>query len=931
MPCPPRHPIVTWEAHGHEVGGIGVGVSLWLTLHHSSLDFSVISLLYYLEPGLTYPAAAADNPAPPSSPPPSAVSMISEVRTRSVTEHFETSEIMLCKSADTETQPLSRLLLPPTTFVRSHPKSAASSPSERTPLIRPRRATITLMDTTSNTTHAESDAASPTTLLNDDSATETPQNEDNNDISQLMDATSNTTHAESDAASPTTLLNDDSATETPQNEDNNDISQLMDATSNTTHAQFDTASPTNLLNHDSATKPPQNEDNNDGNQRSSRSPPLKRRRIMSLLDLAAEDSGDEEEDEEEDHDRTLSDDEFIDDDDELLQGTSPSPFIKDEFTLLKDAEDLAALFEGLADEYKKDVETEKKKNPTTEEAEAMLAEFKERVANNKWGDVRDRAEQNVQWDVHKAKWVEGPRVKYREMCRLLNQTRVDPGDWIRLNPEGSEKRIVAFVVTPKRFIIPALKPGSDSCEKYAVYWPLYRCNHPVVHPSLQELEPFRKSRLRYLQRPSLSNSSYGLCAQEHVFIVEGDNKGQQGLIKQMWYSYRDTPDDPVRTHWARVRWGLHGLGAILASSLRRHMLDPGPPVKLFDRVKVRYGVSNHLDRVGRIVEVEGIKATVETSAKGRFQVDVEDLVRRFEMGDWVEVVWGAEVGRKGLVVSVDKQQGSLSLVEDIMSLGPGHHDVNLPMVNYFEVFMRNICFLSLADDEPLVESVNAFATAPVAAVSHTQSIPAPGDDIADVEQPSDTRDRQAMHIGKRFEGLEVVIGGTHRYSGRAGTIVGDHDSVARAQRLKAKQESASTEEEYMRAPWMDRDGILITVVEDDGSRIENLTVEDLFHRWNGTPLAKAFFVGKGADWSKPTLHVEQPLSRQLWAAPPPEAEGEYDGKWLCCPKFAGKRLDVQVKGTPALQGHRTWRLSNRILECENEYGYLLLTDAVKRL
>ena len=76
--------------------------------------------------------------------------------------------------------------------------------------------------------------------------------------------------------------------------------------------------------------------------------------------------------------------------------------------------------------------------------------------------------------------------------------------------------------------------------------------------------------------------------------------------------------------------------------------------------------------------------------------------------------------------------------------------------------------------------------------------------------------------GRRFEGIEVQVkGGPSK--GLRGTVVGDHDSSARVERLER-------ERKYMRAAAGDFEGVLLTIGEERSNRkVENIPIEHVVH------------------------------------------------------------------------------------------------------
>ncbi|KAJ7885952.1 hypothetical protein B0H14DRAFT_3733528 [Mycena olivaceomarginata] len=155
--------------------------------------------------------------------------------------------------------------------------------------------------------------------------------------------------------------------------------------------------------------------------------------------------------------------------------------------------------------------------------------------------------------------------------------------------------------------------------------------------------------------------------------------------------------------------------------------------------------------------------------------------------------------------------------------------------------------------------------------------------------------REGKPVGRRYEGVEVLVVFDSPFKGMRGIVVGDFDSPGRAARIqKCKQVK-------------DDDGIMVTVQKERSNARFTLDIKKLVHVHTRMPLSKTKAV---PDWMlAPRLapqpaRASTPLPPSRLPTPPPQAswmpnsrvlDGELDGRWLCLPGLVNKRVDVILK------------------------------------
>ncbi|KAJ7439183.1 hypothetical protein B0H11DRAFT_1934776 [Mycena galericulata] len=581
---------------------------------------------------------------------------------------------------------------------------------------------------------------------------------------------------------------------------------------------------------------------------------------------------------------------------------------------------------------------------------------------------------------------------------------------------------------------PPGKLRTDVCTKISFSQPLMRKDHPILHPTRNELAPFQRTSLHYLQGARFwGDTGFGLMEGDRVGWIGRIVKKIVGGTFRCWVKltqYFGTIPDTQKTP-----------GEMFAlTTVARHILDPGPTVHLLDRVQVKYGRSWFIDKIGRIVEISGPTLTVElpedtvgnvdpghfqqnTLTGGwRFNIPTSNTVRHFMPGDLIRVVYGDLSGRRGFIVHIHPS-GVLEIFDDHERPGQEHVFLVRQSDVEFVILEDNAAFSDystyqyttrseinppihpLAEFEPVnlekIQSRLRVASGRLAEyLAEVKGDEVKGDEceranlkryredlvtyieklthpltikgIQERDREADARACRLMNTGKRYEGREVEVIGKDPDKGTWGTVVGDHDSEARAQCMKAWTSANPDKDVYGRC-WWDSWGILVSIRTHTGSMIQDIPVENLVMRRHDlsrkpVPLTRAYHLPSALSTSpvlavpRPRAFTPPPLSSTLsprprTPSPPPTNEplwpaaeqklagkfllpqhdqiltlilGEDMGEWMCIPALKGKHVDVVLEGVDsiALQTHRIFKTSAKIRALEGKAGYLLLADAI---
>ncbi|KAJ7300457.1 hypothetical protein DFH08DRAFT_999775 [Mycena albidolilacea] len=550
----------------------------------------------------------------------------------------------------------------------------------------------------------------------------------------------------------------------------------------------------------------------------------------------------------------------------------------------------------------------------------------------------------------------------------VKTARVQRGEWIRLNKKPYERKI-AWVVSSRRFIVANLTTSDeeDSCSRLSYDTRLLASEYPRVVPSHDELRPFQRTREEYLEKATFIGIASALVEGVRVVVVEGKHKGYVGYI----VSIREIPHGKHLARWAKVQEEYNGTDDVEAKipgiaaqvlHLRRHALDPPTPFRVLDRVQVVTGIE-HRGAIGRIAQVDKewlrVQCLHESGEQNIIEIEHRRATRYFMQGDFVCVTSGS-TDRRGLVVKVCAG-GALELYSVKPRKWDGWDDDPT-----WRAPSRDVNF----DLRP--ESAMSSWAALVSQPDPRQTLrPAMGHDLKEQRREgkhdgSDFEDalrlavdedikkqrrlREGRPVGRRFEGVDVQVVRPGPFKWTRGIVVGDFDGPDRAKRIERCKG---------KYPVRDDEGIMVTVQKEGSNERFTVGIERLAHIHTLLPLSKTQGV---PDWllaREPTPEPGRaltPLPPSRSPTPPAQASstsnsqvldgdfgatamfrvftycvfsGELDGRWLCIPGLAHKRVDVVLKDI-ARSENRYFRPKKRILSCEGRAGYLALDEPFRQ-
>ncbi|KAJ7434010.1 hypothetical protein B0H11DRAFT_1938925 [Mycena galericulata] len=515
----------------------------------------------------------------------------------------------------------------------------------------------------------------------------------------------------------------------------------------------------------------------------------------------------------------------------------------------------------------------------------------------------------------------------------------------------------------------------------------------VTMPPPSKLPPDR-TRLRYLQSARFwGDTGFGLMEGDRVVCPVGKRGGLQGWIGRI---VKKISGD---SYYYRVKICDY-FGTIPDT---QRLLAIGPTVHLLDRVQVKYG-RNCLDKIGRVVEISGPTLSVELPEHTIGTLDFGLLEQNTLTGGWrftnphspyyppLSARGFDSRGLRGFVWSQGFHRSHLPRrhTRDIRrsrTRGPRTRFLSQAIGRRICYPQDNAAFSDYSTFEYTARSEINPPTQPLAVPqpvdlaaiqselgeAHKRFAQAEGDEqpgmkeyrqdlVAYVEKvthpltikgiqqrdrEADDRARRLMNTGKRYEGREVEVVGKHPDKGTWGTVVGDHDSEARAKRMKAWTSANPDKDVYARR-WWDSRGILVSIRTHKGSIIQDIPVENLVMRRHDLSLPFLAIPRPRAFTPPPCPRTPSPppTSEPLWPAVEQQLAGKFllpqhnqlltlilgedTGEWMCIPALKGKRVDVVLEGvnSVALQTHRIFKTSPKIRALEGKVGYFLLVNAV---
>ncbi|KAJ7679779.1 hypothetical protein B0H17DRAFT_1139053 [Mycena rosella] len=623
------------------------------------------------------------------------------------------------------------------------------------------------------------------------------------------------------------------------------------------------------------------------------------------------------------------------------------------------------------------------------------------------------------------------RKEGRQLEKLARQSRgepdpddVEPRTWIHLKQEHAG--CLAFTISAKECIVARktrdhfiydtdqLAEVDDGCEMLTFSRPLSKKVYPRVYPTLDELEPFQRSRRPIFTITDFVGHAQALQLCDRVKVWRGARTGTVGYIVDVLDAKVNRKDPPGGQTWVTMMklspvLLLPSVGGEIAGewfqlgALRRHILSPSPPLQLLHRVRV-IGNRQALYKVeGYVIDIcadensAGL-VTVEDVHGNRASIPMTNVERAFRLADKVIVKRGEHKGRQGIVL--DRGFFFLEIFD-----GHGHILDDIPTMQHEAIVQRHMFCVPLVDVDfdmfrDSTSNPEYFPTqSTVSVVSHLD-VPLPRRTLSVDEGEPMRPDREAAHldkllktvhsrlpageqvspeqiarfkerlgkraqeqnealyaVGHRYEDLHVMVVGARMdlrvhsarsddglvrmsspFKGRRGLVIGDHDSADHVQILFTTP--ATRRRQQMRR---DTRGIMVTIREMSNREI-TVPIELVVHEATGIPLEKNLYLPRELLSSYKQATVE-PQPRPRTPTPPPctnetsdwglpeyekfRLEGEYDGKWMCIPELAGKRIDVIVEGITRMVATRNWKPSPVLSALEGKTGYLLLHEAIR--
>ncbi|KAJ7084730.1 hypothetical protein C8R44DRAFT_753132 [Mycena epipterygia] len=525
---------------------------------------------------------------------------------------------------------------------------------------------------------------------------------------------------------------------------------------------------------------------------------------------------------------------------------------------------------------------------------------------------------------------------------------VQRGEWIRLKQKPYEGK-VAWVVSSQRFIVANLNGvgEADPCSRLTYDSPLRASAYPRVLPNPDELLPFKQTTESYLKQATFIGTAPALVEGVRVVVVAGEHKGNVGYIVMI----REIADEKYRVRWAKIQEEYNGTDTVRGDShgifvqiahLRRHALDPPTPFRVLDRVQVVAGIE-HRGAIGRIIQIEdqwlSIQFPQESGEQNIIEVEHRCVARHFMEGDFV-CVTGASRNRRGLVVKIctggalelysgQRNFNGSDIDEDPLWRVPSR-DVNFDLnsdssMSSWAALMPQLDIIdlqtfsaqkssrsALTADAQFIDLSGALGSAVREGEKQRREGKLDDWDFTDALRLAVEDDlkkqRQLLEgkaVGRRYEGMEVLVAWQGPLKGTRGVVVGDFDSPDRAARIQKCKRKYQVE---------DDDGIMVTVQKEASNARFTLNIKKLVHVQQTLKYSNAALENKGSSsvdaCSTVPLSLVHPLAlvhrshrpaRQRrprkfsWTSNSQVLDGELDGRWLCLSGLVQKRVDVVLK------------------------------------
>ncbi|KAJ7687769.1 hypothetical protein B0H17DRAFT_1203472 [Mycena rosella] len=518
-----------------------------------------------------------------------------------------------------------------------------------------------------------------------------------------------------------------------------------------------------------------------------------------------------------------------------------------------------------------------------------------------------------------------PQKKRDAAQRRDHHNFVEPGTWIRLRVEDTQQHVglLAFTVS----------------ETWCIN------THPRLYPTIDEIAPFQSCTHPIFETAHFVGHFQAIQLGDRVIVYRGVHAGLAGYIIHIKDVLVKNPDSSSVQRWVtmmRISTRFPGTtrdiselpgGWVQLGQLRRHVLCPSPPLRLFDRVRIignRDAMFLPFGYVTNIADAEehAARVAVEKENGTSALVPLHNVEHCFEEGDRVVVRRGPEQNRQGIVVArhlfvLEIFDGAACMLENMAEMTTTDAlmqchtffdrvpDVNFAMFNEYSAVYPNECSHSVvpqlnaplpvaqlspdarraADRQAREDDARAASdekTALQAALQTLNAI-APPETLQHLQDRISyfknglkkmVKDRQDLikGVGRRYEGLQVVVVGAKKkmdtFDGlRKGSVWKGHRGIVVGD-LDSPERAARLSEQMLKKRWYmraDTRGIMVTVKEQDGRHFTE-KIEKLVHEVTGLRLAQAQYL-------PPTIlssyKLATPQLRPRTPTPPPNEASDW--------------------------------------------------------
>ncbi|KAJ7629927.1 hypothetical protein B0H17DRAFT_1150350 [Mycena rosella] len=602
---------------------------------------------------------------------------------------------------------------------------------------------------------------------------------------------------------------------------------------------------------------------------------------------------------ESDEDLTLnaSDLEFIDDEEEDPLEPAPPLLLPWEQEDIGQLADIAARFEQQADAYAESALLEDAPAPEVSAAASVLADR----------TIVGRAVQDAAHSI-----LPRPIPLHAPLPQTATATAAQIAYRVRglLKSDNPGEECIVARKSRDNFIDDADEPEvDDGCEIVMFRRRLNKKAHPRVYPTIDDVEPFQRSRHPMFTTADFVGHAQALQLCVHagtvgyiLDILDVDVKRSNPLGIKRVTMMKVTPVLPPASADDQIPGDWFQLG-----ELRRHVLSPSPRLHLLDRVRVIGNCMAMAMMEGYAMDIADTEdyagmVTVEDVLGGRCNVPMASVERAFRAGDTVIVRRGKYKGRAGIVLA-----HSFTVLE------------------VFDGML--ICLMSI--------SVVAHPDVPV---QPHPLIQVPREQLRHSQQHNEA----IYAVGRRYEGLHVlVVGagiGVSSVQGAARLVIADYDSPQHVRRLSMKP--AGQRHGQMRR---ETRGIMVTIKDMTNHQI-NVDIDFVVHEGTGLPLAQILHLLRELLTSfKLDIAVEPPPCPRTpdppagtnetvdWGLPGYESfrlPSESDSQWLCIATLVGKRVDVLVEGIKKMVRTKYHKPSPLLFGLDERHGFLLIDEPI---